>query len=69
MTKKIQDNSFNFRFQNWERSTIEKTTCNHEENLSFPLFMFFFNKNTNTGFSSGHRLLLQKFCINSRYRT
>ena len=26
MTKKNnQDNSFNFRFQNWERSTIEKT--------------------------------------------
>jgi hypothetical protein len=25
MTKTNQDNSFNFRFQNWERSTIEKT--------------------------------------------
>jgi hypothetical protein len=37
-----QDNSFNFRFQNWERSTIEKTTCKHGESSSFPLF--FFNK-------------------------
>jgi Tfp pilus assembly protein PilN len=25
ITKKNQDNSFNFRYQNWERSTIEKT--------------------------------------------
>ena len=66
MTKN-QDNSFNLRFQNWERSTIEKTTCKHGENSSFPLF--FFSKNTITGFSSGHRLRLQKFCMNRRYRT
>ena len=46
MTKKNQDNSFNFRFQNWERSTIEKTPCKHGENFSFPLFIiiFFFIK-------------------------
>jgi hypothetical protein len=42
--KKNQDNSFNFRFQNWERSTIEKTTCKHGVNSSFPLLIFFFIK-------------------------
>ena len=41
MTKN-QDNSFNLRFQNWERSTIEKTTYKHGENSSFPLFIFIF---------------------------
>jgi hypothetical protein len=67
MTKTNQDNSFNFRFQNWERSTTEKTTSKHGENSSFPFF--FFNKITKTEFSSRHRLRLQKFCMNSRYRT
>ena len=41
MTKKKKDNSFNFIFQNWERSTIEKTTRKHGDNSSFPLFIFF----------------------------
>jgi uncharacterized membrane protein len=39
ITQTNQDNSFNFRFQNWERSTIEKTTCKHGESSSFLLFI------------------------------
>ena len=40
------------------------------ENSSFSLFLFInFYKNRNTGFSSRHLLRLQKFCMNSRYRT
>jgi len=37
--QKNQDNSFNLRFQNWERSTIEKTACKHGQNSSFPFFI------------------------------
>ena len=33
------------------------------------IFLFFFYKNSNTGFSSRHLLRLQKFCMNSRFRT
>jgi hypothetical protein len=42
--QKNQDNSFNFRFQTWERSTIEKTTWQHgviHREFSFPLLIFF----------------------------
>ena len=35
-----------------------------------PFISFFFlDKNRNTGFSSRHLLRLQKFCMNSRFRT
>ena len=67
--QKNQDNSFNFRFQ-IGNDRQSKTTCKLGENSSFSLFFsFFFNKNRNTGFSSRHLLRLQKFCINSRFRT
>ena len=33
------------------------------------IIYFFFIKNRNTGFSSRHLLRLQKFCMNSRFRT
>jgi hypothetical protein len=36
----------------------------------FIIFLYFFgDKNRNTGFSSRHLLRLQKFCMNSRFRT
>jgi hypothetical protein len=35
----------------------------------FSLLFFFVDKNRNTGFSSRHLLRLQKFCMNSRFRT
>jgi hypothetical protein len=65
--QKNQDNSLNFIFQ----STIEKTTCKLGENSSFSLLSLFFYKNMyrNTGFSSRYLLRLQKFCMNSRFRT
>ena len=69
MTKTNQDNSFNFRFQNWERWTIEKTILDNMGWILLFLYLFFFNNNTNTGFSSRHRLRLQKFCLNSHYMT
>ena len=44
---------FYFRFQNWERSTIEKTTWRH--GMGFSLSMLF--------------LLIQRCCMKSRNRT
>jgi hypothetical protein len=38
--QKSEDNSFYFRFQNWERSTIEKTTWQHGMDFSFPMLFF-----------------------------
>ena len=35
----------------------------------FFIIIFFLDKNRNTGFSSRHLLRLQKFCMNSRFRT
>jgi transcription initiation factor IIF auxiliary subunit len=35
----------------------------------FIIIIFFVDKNRNTGFSSRHLLRLQKFCMNSRFRT
>ena len=59
--KKNQDNSFNFRFQigNGRQTWGEFFFC----------IIFFWDKNRNTGFSSEHLLRLQKYCMNSRYRT
>ena len=51
--QKSEDNSFYFRFQNWERSTIEKTTWQHGMDFSFPMLF----------------LLIQRCCLKSRYRT
>ena len=68
MTKKNQDNSFNFRFQNWERSKIEKTTCKHVDNSSFPLSIFLI-KIRIRDFLLDIDSAYKKFCLNSRYRT
>lgn len=54
--KQNQDNSSNFVFHNWERSTIEKpTTWQHGVNYFFFFTYNFFYKNINTEFSSRHR--------------
>jgi hypothetical protein len=39
--KEIQDNSFNIRFQNWERSTIEKTILDNMGWILLFLYLFF----------------------------
>ena len=63
---KIQDKSLDFKL-----GTID----NRKDYLQiwgeffFSIFIFFVDINRNTGFSSRHLLRLQKFCMNSRFRT
>ena len=64
--QKNQDNSFNFRFQIGNDQQSKRLLANLGRIL---FFHFFFDKNRNTGFSSRHLLRLQKFCMNSRFRT
>ena len=67
--KKNQDNSFNFRFQIGNGRQSKRILANLGEFFFFIINFFFFHKNRNMGFSSRHLLRLQKFCMNSRYRT
>jgi hypothetical protein len=64
MTKKIGTILFNFRFQIGNDRQSKSTW---EEFFFF--FNFFFYKNRNTGFSPRHLIRLQKFCMNSHFRT
>jgi hypothetical protein len=68
MTNKNQDNYFNFRFQIGNGRQFKRLLANLGRILLCH-YLFFFDKNRNTGFSSRHLLHLQKFCMNSRYRT
>ena len=65
-----QDNSFNFRFQIGNDGQSKRLLVNLGRNLLFHYYfiLFLFDKNRNTGFSSGHLLRLQQFCMNSRFR-
>ena len=67
MTKKNQNNSFNFRFQIGNSRQSKRLLANLRRILLF--HYFFFDKNRNTGFSSRYLLCLQKCCMNSRFRT
>ena len=71
--QKNQDNSFNFRFQIGNDRQSKTLLANLGRILLFHYYyLFFFYKNRNTGFSSRHLLpwlRLQKFCMNSRFRT
>jgi hypothetical protein len=68
--QKNQDNSFNFRFQIGNDQQSKRLLANLGIILLFHYYYFFFgDKNRNTGFSSRHLLRLQKFCMNSRFRT
>ena len=64
--QKYQDNSFNFRFQIGNDRQSKRLLANLGRIL---LFHYYFYKNRNTGFSSRHLLCLQKFCMNSHFRT
>ena len=66
--QKYQDNSFNFRFQIGNDRQSKRLLANLGRILLFHYY-FFFYKNRNTGFSSRHLLRLQKFCMNSRFKT
>ena len=66
MTKKIRIILINFRFQIGNDRQSKRLLANLGRIL---FFSFFFHKNRNTGFSSRHLLRLQKFCMNSRFRT
>ena len=69
MTKKIRIILINFRFQNGnDRQSKRLHVPKNLERILFFSF-FFLDKNSNTGFSSRHLLRLQKFCMNSRFRT
>jgi hypothetical protein len=61
MTKKNQDNSFNFRFQNGNGRQSKRLLANLGRYSSFSLLKKKIDKNTNTGFSSRHLLPLHKF--------
>ena len=67
--QKYQDNSFNFRFQIGNDRQSKRLLANLGRILLFHYYYYYyyFYKNRNTGFSS--RLRLQKFCMNSRFRT
>jgi hypothetical protein len=60
MTKKYQDNSFNFRFKIGNSRQTKRLLANLGRILLFHYYFFFF-KNRNMGFSSRHLLHLQKF--------
>jgi hypothetical protein len=66
MTKKIKIILINFRFQIGNDRQSKRLLANLGRIL---FFHFFLDKNRNTGFSSRHLLRLQKFCMNSRFRT
>ena len=66
MTKKNQDNSFNFRFQIGNDRQSKRLVASLGRILLFH-FLFFVAENRNTGFSSRHLLRLQIFCMNSRF--
>ena len=66
--QKNQDNSFNFWFQIRNDRQSKRLLANLGRILLFHFF-FFFYKNRNTGYSSRHLLHLQKFWMNSRFRT
>ena len=66
MTKKIRIILINFRFQIGNDRQSKRLLANLGRIL---FFHFFWDKNRNTGFSSRHLLRLQKFCMNSRFRT
>ena len=66
--QKIQDNSFNFRFQIGNDRQSKRLLANLGR-IFFFIIIYFVDKNRNTGFSSRHLLCLQKFCMNSRFRT
>ncbi len=68
--QKNQDNSFNFRFQIGNDRQSKRLLANLGRILLFHYYYYlFFDKHRNTGFSSRHLLRLQKFCMNSRFRT
>ena len=67
--QKNQDNSFNFRFQIGNDRQSKRLLANLGNILLYHYYFFFLDKNRNTGFSSRHLLRLQKFCMNSRFRT
>ena len=67
MTKQIRIILINFRFQIGNDRQSKRLLSNLGE--FFFLLIFFLDKNRNTGFSSRHLLRLQKFCMNSRFRT
>ena len=67
MTKTNQDNSFNFGFQIRNDRQSKRLLANLGRILLF--HFFFLDKNRNTGYSSRHLLHLQKFWMNSRFRT
>ena len=70
MTKNNQDNSFNFRFQIGNYRQSKRLLANLGIIHLFHYYYFFFiYKNRNMGFSPRHLLQLQKFCMNSRFRT
>ena len=66
MTNKIRIILINFRFQIGNDRQSKRLLANLGRIL---FFSFFFYKNRNTGFSSRHLLRLQKFCMNSHFRT
>ena len=68
--QKYQDNSFSFKFQIGNDRQSKRLHANLGRILLFHYFFyFFFYKNRNTGYSSRHLLHLQKFWMNSRFRT
>jgi hypothetical protein len=68
--QKIQDNSFNFRFQIGNDRQSKRLLANLGRILLFHYYYYYFlDKNRNTGFSSRHLLRLQQFCMNRRFRT
>jgi hypothetical protein len=67
MTKKIGIILINFRFQIGNDRQSKRLLANLGRILFFSFF--FLDKNRNTGFSSRQLLRLQKFCMNSRFRT
>ena len=66
--QKIQDKSFNFRFQIGNDRQSKRLLANLGR-IFFFIIIYFVDKNRNTGFSSRHLLCLQKFCMTSRFRT
>jgi hypothetical protein len=59
----------NLDFKIWNGRQSKRLYLTTWGEFFFFFNLFSFNNNTNTGFSSRHRLRLQQFCLNSRYMT